>query len=149
MIYDSLENAALYYSLHPLFQKAFAALQSKDWNQLECGRYEIEGDALFVNLAEYQTFLPDQGKWEAHRKYIDIQLIIKGEERMGHAFINSLQVQTPYDDSQDVEFLSGSGQLITYSKSTFAIYFPYDAHKPGLITDAPGAVRKAVAKVLL
>jgi YhcH/YjgK/YiaL family protein len=147
MIYDKLENASMYYALHPLFQKAFEALQNKDWSRLECGRHDIDGDAVFINLAEYETMLPDQGIWEAHRKYIDIQLVVNGEEQMGHAFNNTLQIKEAYDASKDVEFYSGAGQLITYTKSTFAIYYPHDAHKPGLISNTPGKVRKAVAKV--
>lgn len=147
MIYDRLENAAVYYTLHPLFQKAFEALQQMDWNQLPNGRHDIAGDDIFVNLAEYQTVLPDQGTWEAHQRYIDIQLIVDGEEQMGHAFNTSLQIKAPYDAAKDVEFYSGSGQLITYSKSTFAIYYPHDAHKPGVFSGAPGTVRKAVAKI--
>lgn len=147
MIYDRLENAANYYALHPLFQKAFDALQQMDWNQLPFGRHDVDGDNIFINLAEYQTVLPDQGIWEAHQRYIDIQLIVEGEEQMGHAFNTSLQIKEPYDASKDVEFYSGAGQLITYNKSTFAIYYPHDAHKPGLISGAPGTIRKAVAKV--
>jgi YhcH/YjgK/YiaL family protein len=147
MIYDKLENAAIYYALHPLFKSTFDALQNWDWENLPCGRHDIDGDNIFINLAEYQTVLPDQGVWEAHRKYIDIQVIIHGEEQMGHTFNNTLQIKDVYDASKDVEFYSGAGQLITYSKSTFAIYYPHDAHKPGLISGAPGTVRKAVAKV--
>ena len=147
MIYDKLENGAVYYALHPLFQKAFEGLQEMDWNQLPFGRHDIAGDDIFVNLAEYQTVLPDQGVWEAHRRYIDIQLIVAGEEQMGHAFNNTLQIKEPYDAAKDVEFYSGTGQLITYPKSTFAIYFPQDVHKPGLMSGAPSIVRKAVAKV--
>lgn len=147
MIYDQLENAAIYYSLHPLFPKAFDALQQMDWNQLPCGRHNVDGDDIFINLAEYQTVLPDQGIWEAHQRYIDIQLIVDGEEQMGHTFNSSLQIQKIYDPAKDVEFYSGTGQLITYTKSTFAVYYPHDAHKPGLISSAPGTVRKAVAKV--
>lgn len=147
MIYDQLENASLYSTLHPLFPRAFEALQQMDWTQLPCGRHDIVGDDIFINLAQYQTVLPDQGTWEAHRSYIDIQLIVAGEEQMGHAFNTSLQIKESYDAAKDVEFYSGSGQLITYSKSTFAIYYPHDAHKPGLISGAPGIIRKAVAKV--
>jgi len=149
MIYDRLENAAVYYSLHPFFPKAFDALRRLDWLQLPCGRHDIAGDDIFVNLAEYQTVLPDQGAWEAHQRYIDIQLIVSGEEQMGHAFHHSLQIIEPYDAAKDVEFYSGAGQLITYRESTFAIYYPHDAHKPGLISASPGTVRKAVAKVRL
>ena len=147
MIYDKLENAPFYYALHPLFPKAFEALQQMDWNQLPFGRHDIVGDDIFINLAEYQTVLPDQGIWEAHQRYIDIQLIVAGQEQMGHAFQQSLQIKEAYDAAKDVVFYSGAGQLITYSKSTFAIYYPHDVHKPGVFSGAPGTVRKAVAKV--
>lgn len=147
MIYDKLENASFYYALHPLFPRAFEALQQMDWNQLPFGRHDIVGDDIFINLAEYQTVLPDQGIWETHQRYIDIQLIVAGQEQMGHAFQHSLQIKEAYDAAKDVEFYSGTGQLITYSKSTFAIYYPHDAHKPGVFSGAPGTVRKAVAKV--
>lgn len=147
MIYDKLENASLYYALHPRFERAFEALQNLDWGQLECGRHDIDGNDIFVNLAEYKTMLPDQGTWEAHRRYIDIQLIIHGEEQMEHAFNDTLQVKEAYDSSKDVEFYTGKGQLITFTESTFAIYFPHDGHKPGLVCGTIGAVRKAVAKI--
>ncbi|MEO6909059.1 MAG: YhcH/YjgK/YiaL family protein [Abditibacteriaceae bacterium] len=149
MIYDKLENIAVYSALHPLFPKAFEGLLHMDWDQLPCGRHDIMGDDIFVSLAEYQTVFPDQGVWEAHRRYIDIQLIVAGEEQMGHAFNSSLQIKESYDTTNDVEFYSGTGQLITFSKNTFAIYYPHDVHSPGLISGAPGTVRKAVAKVLL
>lgn len=147
MIYDRLENASFYYALHPLFRNAFEALQKTDWNQAEYGRHDIEGDALFINFAHYQTKIQDQCAWEAHRRYIDIQLMVEGEEKMGHAFQDTLQIKQPYASSQDVEFYSGQGQLITFAPNTFAIYFPHDAHQPGVMLDAPGSVRKAVAKI--
>lgn len=83
MILDTLENATQYQGLHPLFPRAFAFLQSENLEELPLERIDIDGDRLFAIVSRQTGRSTDEALLEAHRKYIDIQLVIGGEDRMG------------------------------------------------------------------
>ena len=78
MIIDKLKNAQNYYALGENFKKAFEYLKNNDLSMLKNGRYEIDGENIFVSVQDYETKQPEEGRWEAHRKYADIQFLIKG-----------------------------------------------------------------------
>ena len=101
MIIDLLANAHLYYNQGPLFKKAFEYLANTDFSKVEKGKYELDGANLFAIVNEYDTISADNEQMESHKKYIDIQYIVAGAERIGH---DLLQQQTPskaYDDEKD------------------------------------------------
>ena len=82
MIFDTLANAQKYYSLHSRFEDAFEFINKAISENLPVGRYELDGKNLFALVQEYTTKNPEEAKNEAHRKYIDIQCVLSGEERM-------------------------------------------------------------------
>ncbi|MGD0519521.1 MAG: YhcH/YjgK/YiaL family protein, partial [Thermoguttaceae bacterium] len=73
MIVDLITNAHLYVDLGPGIKRALNYIQLTDLLTLNVGRYEIEGPSMFVLVQEYATKPKDQGRWEAHRRYIDLQ----------------------------------------------------------------------------
>ena len=83
MIIDILENASLYEEMYPLLRKAFDFLKSGDYKELAPGKYEIEGSDVYAMVQQYETRPLEDGVWEAHRKYIDIQFVYDGIELMG------------------------------------------------------------------
>lgn len=149
MIFDNIKNAQTYFKLGANFKKAFEFLQGAPGLQL--GKYEIEGDNIWANIQEYQTKLPQEGRLEAHRKYIDIQFIIKGEEKFGCLNIAQTLEDTPYSVQDDLEFLKAKeGENINFIKAKegdFLIFFPSDAHMPCICTDVPKYLKKAVVKI--
>ncbi|MFO0901652.1 MAG: YhcH/YjgK/YiaL family protein [Pirellulales bacterium] len=147
MIVDTLNNAATYRGLPERFQRALAYLASQDLAALPLGRIDLEGDSLFVLVQEYDTKRPEEGRWEAHRRYADIQLVPTGRERIGVGRIEQMQVDAPYDAQRDVGFFQGAGDWITLESGRFAIFFPQDVHLPCIACDAAQRVRKVVAKV--
>ena len=74
MVLDVLENKERYYSLHKNFKDAFDFLEKSLKSNPEPGKYELKGDDLFAVVQAYET--AEDSKWEAHRKYIDIQFYI-------------------------------------------------------------------------
>jgi biofilm protein TabA len=147
MILDELRNARVYNGLGPLFARALAFLQKTDLARLPSGRHEIEGDAMFAIVDESPTKPLGQGRYEAHRKYWDIQYVITGIERMGYAPAASLKVTKAYDPEKDIMFLEGKGDLLTVKAGMFAVFGPQDAHMPKVAVDAPSPERKIVVKV--
>ena len=143
------EFAILYFKNKERWAKAFKFLKSNDLTKLELKRYDIDGDNLFATVSEYQSKNEESAKFEAHRKYIDIQYVISGKEIMNLAPISTLkEVLTPYDAVKDIEFITVS-KVVNYkaSPSNFFIFFPDDAHRPGLKDGLNSPVRKIVIKV--
>ena len=146
MIFDQLSNAHLYAALGRPIETALEYLKRTDLAGLSPGRHEIEGVGIYASVSEYTTKLPDAGRWEAHRRYIDLQYVVHGTERIGHAPVDMLRAE-PYDEEKDVMWLSGDGQFVTLVPGDFMLLFPTDAHMPGMAVDAPVAVKKVVVKI--
>lgn len=147
MILDRLTNAALYRNVHPLFPQAFQALEKEDWAQWKDGRYELVGSRLYVMVQRYTSKPREQGKWEAHRRYIDIQYVAEGSEQLGWADRDSMRIVEPYDDTKDVMFLDAEGSFIKVAAGSFIVFHPQDAHMPGQALTTPQPVLKVVVKV--
>ena len=147
MVVDKLENSYLYSAL-PQLKAAFALLRHPPALALPDGRFELEGDRIVALPQSYQTRLHSAGRWEAHRRYLDIQYIVSGAELMGWAPVSSLRPEADFDPAKDVGFYLGTGDLIRVEAGMFAIFFPHDAHMPCLaVNNQPQPVRKIVLKV--
>ena len=148
MIVDRIENKNLYVNLSPGIGAALTYLAETDDVSLEPGRYDIDGDDVFALVQEYETIPVEQGKWECHRKYADIQFIVEGTEQIGYASVPDMEVVTAYNQDKDISFLTGKGDFVTLNKGFFGIYFPEDAHQPKIAPGkAIGKVKKIVVKV--
>jgi YhcH/YjgK/YiaL family protein len=87
-------------------------------------------------------------KLEAHRRYIDIQMVMRGSEKMGYAHISGARPKSMYDEAKDIIFLDGNTDTLTVDATLFLIFYPQDAHMPALNVGAhPQQVKKAVFKV--
>jgi len=147
MIFDTLDNIHRYASLGiPRLAAALKFLQETDLAALPAGRQDLDGDNLYVLVQEYATRLPGQGKWEAHRRYIDIQCLVFGQERMRFANVRTMQLGD-YIPEKDFQQLSGEGSTVDVFSGSFVIFFPEDGHMPCLAVQAPEPVKKVVLKV--
>ena len=146
MIVDHISKAERYSVLGPLFKQAFDFLRTSDLNSLETGRYELAGDKLFAMVQSYDSKPQSHGFWEAHRRYIDLQFIVKGQERIGYAPLYRMQFES-HDDNRDLSVLKGEGDFVTMTDGCFMLLWPEDAHMPGLEVDFSAPVRKIVIKI--
>lgn len=147
MIVDKLKNASLYYGISENITESLKYLQTTDLSQLSNGKYEIKGDEIFVIVQDYNSKSLSEGKFESHRKYIDIQYIIKGVEKMGYVNVDNLNPLTEYDKEKDIQFFEGNGDFVTVYNGSFTIFFPQDAHMPGIQLNNFEYVKKAVVKI--
>ncbi len=145
MIIDRIENAALYYPLHPKFKQAFDYVNSINVYSIPVGRHEID-NKMYVLVQEYTTKLKEQGKWEAHRRYIDLQYVVQGAEGMGYANIHDLR-QDEYIPEKVFLPLFGEGQQIELRSGYFVLLFPGDAHMPSMALGESQPARKIVVKI--
>jgi YhcH/YjgK/YiaL family protein len=148
MVIDCIKNSFLYYELSPLLTVAFDYIRSTGLSSIAAGRYDIDGCNLYTIVNEYTTKPKLRGKWEAHRRYIDLQYIIRGTERIGYGPITRMK-PGPYDPEKDCLFLEGTGDFLTLREGDFMVLWPGDAHMPGIEADGPEPVKKAVFKILV
>ncbi len=149
MIIDSMKNKARYFSVHPAFEKAFGFIEKCLEENLPDGRYEIEGDKVFANV---QSYTPGENKsrFEAHRKYADIQFIASGEEYMECTNISKGTTAEKYNPEKDVEFFSAPADVrFTLQGGEFAVFFPQDLHNPGIKGASGLPVKKILIKLAL
>ncbi len=146
MVIDLISNASLYRPLGPGIARSLEFLQRTDLAALEPGRHPLDGDRVHSLVSEYLSKRPEDGRWEAHRRFIDVQCVIRGSERIGYAPIGRLEAQ-PYDEAKDLMRLSGPGEFLTIGPGEFVLLWPGDAHMPGIAVDAPAPVRKLVIKI--
>jgi len=149
MVLDTIENAHLYAGLHARFAKASEILKDKSLTKKEDGKYTVDGDKIYYTIQRYKTKLTHEDKLEAHRKYIDIQFLLSGEEILGYAPVKNLTVAEEYNSEKDIAFFEkpkGFTKLFL-EPGLFCILFPDDAHLPCCQLDKPSEVRKVVIKI--
>lgn len=150
MIYDTLENASVY-PFGPAFEKAIRFVRELD-PAIALGRYELDGDKMYVNVMESETQDGLPTKYEVHRKYADLQAVISGSETIFVRQAANLPVVTPY--KPDCEFLSSDGKAADVNVQLFPGYFtllfPQDAHMgKGVSCLGKSKVKKLVVKIAL
>jgi biofilm protein TabA len=149
VIVDTLTNRRLYAGLGGRIADALVLLAFEDFRAKAVGKHEVDGASLFYLVQAYTTKPVEQASWESHRKYLDVQYIVEGTERMGWAPVASLRVTKPYDSGGDAALYTGEGAFLTAGPGTFFLLWPDDAHMPGISAGSPAPVRKVVVKVLL
>lgn len=148
MIIDSLSNADKYFSVHPLFGKAFAYIQSLNLSEIAPGKYEVSGDELKAIAFDSPAKTADESltKFECHNKHIDIQLCIQGSETIGWKPRESCtHPKGDYNPEKDVAYYSDAPDMyFQLHDGQFAILFPEDVHAPMI---GEGTIKKLVIKV--
>ena len=149
MILDTLDHAARYEALNSRFSKAFAFLRTVDGSQV-LGRHDLDGDHCFALVQTYETKPLEKAKFEAHRKYIDVQFIFSGRETILWAPLAAMTEETmAYTEEKEAALwkLVPDVTPLHMSAGHFAILYPQDAHAPCIEWEKPEQVFKVVVKV--
>lgn len=146
MILDRVENLEMYCN-NEIMKKACKFLKTHDFSKDEKGAHKIEGEDFFYAISEYTTKDPLDGKWESHKRYIDIQYMVKGQEKIGYGYFNDMEI-VKYNEEGDFCSLKGEGECeILLNEGSFALFYPQDAHMPGLKVNENENIRKIVLKI--
>jgi YhcH/YjgK/YiaL family protein len=144
------EFALQFFKNRERWEKAFNFLKNSDLQNMNPGKYALEGDTLYATISEYTTKDEADSRFEAHRKYADIQYVVEGEEQIGITAIESATETVPYDSTKDILFLTApQNNYKPATPANFFVFFPQDVHRPGVKTGENTKVRKAVVKVLI
>jgi YhcH/YjgK/YiaL family protein len=147
MIVDSIKQLQSYESMVPGMAQIMAFLSGCS-DQMEKGRYEIDGDRIYASVIEYDTVAPHEMKFESHREYIDLHVPLSGEECIFWSPVEELSSIVDYNPDNDCEFYRGEyRQLLNATSGLFIFFFPTDGHKVKCHVHGSSHVKKVVIKI--
>ena len=150
MIVYKLADFAKNPNLSPKIRKAVDFLMKPETASLPDGTYQIDGRRIYAQVQTYQTVEPKKILFEAHRKYIDIQYVLEGQEVINCLNLEDLEIVRPYDEKFDICFGIAKMSACVQLKMTpgdITVLFPEHAHAPKLPMFGSHKVKKIVVKV--
>lgn len=135
--------------LHPALQDALTLALAARPQEKAPSRYELQGDNIFMNVMTFNTQSPVEKKAELHEQYIDIQLLLNGEERILFGMAGTARQCEEFHHEDDYQLCSAieNEQAIILKPGMFAVFMPGEPHKPGCVVGEPGEIKKVVVKV--
>lgn len=152
MIMDNLYTSHVDYGeMSAKLDKAFAWLRANDLKSIKPGqKIVIDGERINAQIQAYETLQPHETRFEAHRSYIDIQIVVSGREIIYWAPLAALtEIDTPYNYEKDAVFFKDPQVSVplTLQEGDYAVFFPTDGHKPRCVVAESEPVGKIVVKV--
>ncbi len=147
MIYGNISNLDDYSFLDDKIKKCFEYYKTTDMINLDLRSHEIDGKNLFVNIASYETSDIENRFWEAHKDYLDLHMVIDGQERINLNFIENMDL-FEYKKDEDYQALDGEYKAsVNLENGDFLICYPSDAHMTGLKVKNSKIIKKAIFKI--
>lgn len=146
MIYDSISNFKRYLTVHPNFISVSEFISNYNLSELSMSEFYI-CNGIKVMINEYETKELEKGIIECHRKFIDIQILLSGEEYIGINRKEKAKEKKEYNEEKDYQELSGDYCLTKLETGYFVIFYPEDGHMPGIKVENKNKVRKIVFKI--
>jgi biofilm protein TabA len=150
MIYDTFENIENYFHRSSPFFKALSFVLAFDPSKPD-GRYEIEAERIYALVSSYDTCPAVERRFEAHKKYADVQIVLEGEEKIEVSLLRGLKPLEEYIEARDITFLESplDYSSLVMRPGYFAVLYPPEVHRPNCDLHGKQHVRKIVVKVRL
>lgn len=150
MIYSKLTSLSVKHlcDSNEIWDKAFRFIKNLP-EQPETGIHPIIGEDMFCNVMRYNTVEPIDSKYESHRKFVDLQYTIDGEESIDWLLSSNLDCNGSYAEETDLQFYHPADSMsrVKMAPGFFAIFLPDDAHRPKIKSGNTGNVFKLVIKI--
>jgi len=149
MIVDDIKNIQKYSHLNIPIDKIVEFIAYNNKVNLEDTRYDILGDNLFALVQSYTTKTHDEGKWESHMEYMDLQYVVAGTEVMYWTLTEGLTVSEDHTPEKDILFYEKTSHKasVILEKGMFALLLTHDAHMPCCVANKQEKVKKIVFKI--
>lgn len=145
---DKIEFAKQYNLNKVTWEKAFAFLRDNNLIDLTPGKHPVDGENSFANIQEAATRDIEKAGWESHRKYIDLQYVIRGKEKFGVIDISKATVKNLYDEKKEyANYTAKDGKYYVGEQGTFFLFFPHDVHSALIKVDGYDTIKKIVIKI--
>lgn len=151
MILGYLDHSEQEGVLYPkIIQKGLTYLRNTDFSKIADGKYKIDGESMVAIISEYSPDVRENRKAETHKKHIDIQYVVAGDEIMGFSRLtDGVETSEGYLLEKDATFYKSVENEIDIKvlQGMYAVFFPWDIHRPGCASQSSLKVRKVVLKL--
>lgn len=149
MIYGEIKDIKTYKGLSKNLDKAIDYISEEKYKDNNFGKNEVEGDIIYFNCPEKAMTRDRNGlELEYHKRYIDIHIVLEGEESIGYSALNSVIETKKFDIENDYALMKGDIQTEFYlDKEKFLIIFPYEPHIALLKVGNEKEIKKVIFKV--
>lgn len=150
MILGCLNEKELIHSIPRNIFNALGFVKNYDMSTINDGRYDIDGDDIYINVMTVNSVNKESKAFEIHHEYVDIQILIDGEECMEYASpLDVIQPLSDYDPVNDFQSVVPNGHISTLllKQNMFAVFYPGEPHKPTCYINEARTIKKAVMKV--
>lgn len=150
MIYAKNADALAYRGIHPNLDLALEHITPKFLASLRDNqRVELKGDLVYCTRFTYETIPQEESFFEAHRRYLDIHIMVEGEERVDMNRPEDLNLTDAQEGNDFYAYQGESWHSTVLKPGEFLVVFPGDAHRIKVQVDGPKTVSKAVFKVCI
>lgn len=147
MIFGNIKTLQEYPFLEEQIKKCFTYAAHNDLLSFEKGSHEIDGDRLYVNIVEYTTTQAEDRFWEAHKKYLDVHLMLCGREQIDLNFIQNMDVKEYVEESDFLPMDGDKNSSVVLRAGDYLICYPSDGHRTAVAVEEPESIKKAIFKV--
>lgn len=130
-------------------QTAIEYLKSNDFVTMEPGVYEVQGKEIYAQVFDTETGALETKRPEVHRRFLDVQFLASGKERIGFTPDTGKYEIDEYIEERDLIFykeVENEG-IIEVTPGCYSVFFPEDVHRPGVEAGEAMTIRKVVVKV--
>ena len=150
MIYAKNADALAYRGIHPNLDLALEHITPEFLASLRDNqRVELKGDLVYCTRFTYETIPQEESFFEAHRRYLDIHIMVEGEERVDMNRPEDLKLTDAQEGNDFYAYQGESWHSTVLKPEEFLVVFPGDAHRIKVQVDGPKTVSKAVFKVCI
>lgn len=149
MIYAELKNIKTYKGISKNLDKAIDFIVGKKYLNANFGKNIIDGDAVYFNCPEKPITRENTNlDLEYHKKYIDIHIVLGGEEVIAYTPLEDCLETQSYNDEEDYALVKGKAQVeLILNAKNFLLFFPEEPHLALLKIDTPKEIKKVIFKV--
>ena len=147
MIFTNLKDELQNKSLSKKIYECIKFTGENDLKKYETGKYEVPGTEIKMNIDNYNTKSEDNGMWESHLKYLDVQIMLEGQEYIAVNNIHNLEEEERHVEN---DFLKHKGPelfRVLLKAGDVLVFYPEDVHMPGLQVEKSENVKKVVFKI--
>ena len=147
MIFGNINNLEEFPFLEEQVKECFEYAKEHNLASFEKGSHEIDGERLFVNIVEYTTTAAKERIWEAHRKYLDVHVMLHGTEQIDLNFIQNMDVKEFVEKDDFLPMDGEKNSSVVLRDGDFLICYPSDGHRTAVAVEEPEKIKKAIFKV--
>ena len=135
------------------FQKAYHFLKNRDWLAEKPGVIAIDGEKMYAVVQEYDTENMEQLQYESHKRYLDVQYLVSGQEKILVCDRQAAgEIVIPYNPNEDIVFYADPEEEpveLLISAGEFAVFTTEDCHKTrcNVRRGAASPVKKVIIKI--